>query len=608
MTIDEMNKYILHYLKADKTHSAIMLTGAWGSGKSYYIQNNLCPFLAQKENGEIQSIIVSLYGMTRLSDISKSLYMETRLKCLNANTESAALARIAARTIIKGITNHVGIDVIATDADLSRLYESADLSNKLIILEDIERTQINTIEVLGYVNSLVEQDGVKVLLVANEDELIKFEPIIGETPPKYDWNKTNAFDVKRNKNYTNTTKLYLSVKEKTICDTINFVGDIKSAIKQIIKTFDSTLKQFADDDVVEEIYSILSKDSSFNLRSLIFACQKSSDIFQMTGLIADAGDDFSKTLFEGVLCFSLKFKQGINMPWTGSRLLSFDLGNSRYPLFRFCYDYICMQQLNTDLLLETKEELEKLRQYDRYKSINDSDLQMLYNYQIQPESAICQAVENITKKLKNQYNIAFHEYGKLAVYLIRIHNLIQCDISSAKELLVSNLRNRASEIQEEYLFIGQLDPQKESEAVIREVNEIREQMRESLNAVGNHSFDFDYKPQSINTLYKQVVNNECFILQNGSFAKYMDIDRVSCMLEQCTAMEINTFRLVFQTVYSVSNITDFFAEDRPYIEQLRTKVSSLKGFEKYDKIQKLQISSFDEDLGEILDRLPDFNQ
>lgn len=131
------------------------------------------------------------------------------------------------------------------------------------------------------------------------------------------------------------------------------------------------------------------------------------------------------------------------MPWTDSRLLSFDLGNSRYPLFRFCYDYICMQQLNTDLLLETKEELEKLRQYDRYKSINDPDLQMLYNYQIQPESAICQAVENITKKLKNQYNIAFHEYGKLAVYLIRIHNLIQCDISSAKKLLVSNLHNRA---------------------------------------------------------------------------------------------------------------------------------------------------------------------
>ena len=417
--------------------------------------------------------------------------METRFKCLNANTESAALARIAARTIIKGITNHVGIDVIATDTDLSRLYESANLSNKLIILEDIERTQINIIEVLGYVNSLVEQDGVKVLLVANEAELIKFESVIGETPPKYDWNKPNSFDVKRNKNYTNTTKLYLSVKEKTICDTINFVGDIKSAIKQIIKTFDSTLKQFADDDVVEEIYSILSKDSSFNLRSLIFACQKSSDIFQMTGLIADAGDDFSKTLFEGVLCFSLKFKQGINMPWTGSRLLSFDLGNSRYPLFCFCYDYICMQQLNTDLLLETKEELEKLRQYDRYKSINDPDLQMLYNYQIQPESAICQAVENITKKLKNQYNIAFHEY------LIRIHNLIQCDISSAKELLVSNLHNRASEIQEEYLFIGQLDPQKESAMILASQNlddfgqpNVRE-MTKPLFSIPPHQFLFN---------------------------------------------------------------------------------------------------------------------
>ena len=217
----------------------------------------------------------------------------------------------------------------------------------------------------------------------------------------------------------------------------------------------------------------------------------------MTGLIADAGDDFSKTLFEGVLCFSLKFKQDINMPWTGSRLLSFDLGNSRYPLFRFCYDYICMQQLNTDLLLETKEELEKLRQYDRYKSINDPDLQMLYNYQIQPESAICQAVENITKKLKNQYNIAFHEYGKLAVYLIRIHNLIQCDISSAKELLVSNLHNRASEIQEEYLFIGQLDPQKESAMILASQNlddfdqpNVRE-MTKPLFSIPPHQFLFN---------------------------------------------------------------------------------------------------------------------
>ena len=41
------------------------------------------------------------------------------------------------------------------------------------IPEDLERSSIDIIEVLGFVNNLVEQDGVKVLLVANEEEIIQ---------------------------------------------------------------------------------------------------------------------------------------------------------------------------------------------------------------------------------------------------------------------------------------------------------------------------------------------------------------------------------------------------------------------------------------------------
>ena len=44
MTHQYLNPYILHYLTEDKTKSAIMLTAPWGSGKSFYIQNELKPF------------------------------------------------------------------------------------------------------------------------------------------------------------------------------------------------------------------------------------------------------------------------------------------------------------------------------------------------------------------------------------------------------------------------------------------------------------------------------------------------------------------------------------------------------------------------------------
>lgn len=65
MNYNELNEYIKHYVEKDQTQSAIMLTGGWGTGKSYYIPNVLEPFL--KENGKhgkdkhTHSVQLSLY-------------------------------------------------------------------------------------------------------------------------------------------------------------------------------------------------------------------------------------------------------------------------------------------------------------------------------------------------------------------------------------------------------------------------------------------------------------------------------------------------------------------------------------------------------------------
>ena len=47
MTYDELNGFILNYLKNDITGRAIMLSGEWGSGKSHYVKNELKPYLVQ---------------------------------------------------------------------------------------------------------------------------------------------------------------------------------------------------------------------------------------------------------------------------------------------------------------------------------------------------------------------------------------------------------------------------------------------------------------------------------------------------------------------------------------------------------------------------------
>lgn len=81
MTTTELNKYIKHYLEKDKTHTAVMLTGEWGSGKTYYVENVLAPFL--QEDGKNRCVVISLYGLETISDISKSIYMELRMKALD---------------------------------------------------------------------------------------------------------------------------------------------------------------------------------------------------------------------------------------------------------------------------------------------------------------------------------------------------------------------------------------------------------------------------------------------------------------------------------------------------------------------------------------------
>ena len=133
MTNDELNQYIKHYIEKDKTGRAVMLTGDWGVGKSYYVKNTLIPFLAKPENGEHKCIVVSLYGVSSLSEVSKAIYMETRVKKLNLGTEAGQAAILAGKTVLKGVTSVLGMDLSLDESQLQNLYKSIDLSGKLII-------------------------------------------------------------------------------------------------------------------------------------------------------------------------------------------------------------------------------------------------------------------------------------------------------------------------------------------------------------------------------------------------------------------------------------------------------------------------------------------
>lgn len=602
MTKDQLNEYILHYINEDKTGSAIMLTAPWGSGKTYYIQNNLIPFLKEKDNKKC--IVVSLYGLKNLYELSKAIYLECRLKLLNKDSEKIAVGKLAVSTVVKGVASFFNVDLSKSEDDLKSLYESIDLSDKLIIIEDLERSDIVVNNVLGYVNNLVEQDGVKVLLVANEDEILKYMPLVVDDPK----NKGTAelYDEITNhedRNFTELTEEYLKTKEKTVSDTIHFEEDYRVAAKNIINSFESGyLSRFSEDNEITDIIDLFYIHEITNLRTFIFACQKTVDIYRRIELKATEDSDFIKTIFYSIIIFSNRLKNGFKVHWKGNDIFSVELSWDKYPLFRFCYDYIIYQTFDKDMVEESKKALAELRLYDQEKSSTDNDIKIISSWWIRTEKEVINAVNSVTKRLLNENDISFYVYDNLAFNLVKIKEFLGCNIDEAKKLLVKNIHNKGNKINANYLFTSMF-VSGESDEVKEEYILLKKEMTESLAAKETTIFDFDYKPESIKTFIDLIEERRRLILDNRAFASRLNMQKVCEMLKECDASQIQSFRYGFVSVYRSSNIKDFLSEDVVAINELLEKVRELKEFEGYDKIQKLQIDYFEMNLKDILEKL-----
>ena len=603
MTYDELNAYIKHYIQKDKTGRAIMLTGAWGIGKSFYIKNSLIPFLANPENGEHACIVVSLYGLSSLSEISKTIYLETRAKKLKAESEAGQITLLAAKTILKGLTSYFGVDLNADEKSLQDLYRSVDLSGKLIVLEDVERTNINILDLLGYVNSLVEQDNVKVLLVTNEEEIIQYKPVEKKKQKKdteLDW----FSDPKQNeeKEYTEETIRYLETKEKSIGDTICFAGDMRAAAKDVINSYNNAVFQRLNvEQCAEDIAQIMFLLKSENLRSVIFACQKTVDIYEAIPNQETCSDDFLRTIFYGTVAFSMRLHSGSQAKWVGLERCSFELGVANYPLFRFCFDYILTQHLDLLSMPAAAESLEKLRLYDKNKSSADPDLQALTRYHVHTEAEVKEALSSITRRLNTPEDISFYDYGRIAVALIGIKYALGVDIDAAAKLLVSNLKGRGVSVREDDLFWYSLDGYSKEEQ--EDFIQLRDAMLRSLDEKTSLIPDFSYLPEQTSGLYEYVVKQSGFIYEAHGFAKYLDIPRFVEMYFRCTPAQMDQVRGTFIALYRPGNIESYLADDRYALQELIEAIEKGKEKVDIDKVQQMQCRWFINNLNEAIKKL-----
>ncbi len=594
MTITELNNYIRHYLEEDKTNTAIMLTGEWGSGKTYYIENELIPFL--QDDKKNKCVVISLYGLEDISEISKSIYMELRMKSVIKDSEMLTTGKIVVKTVIKNVFGKFGIDTNMSDDDLKNIYSSVDLDGKLLIFEDLERSHIEIIKLLGYINNLVERDGVKVLLVANENE------ILNKQPETFNFDFTKLFystskDSNEKDNESSTpedmqAQKYLRIKEKTISDTIYFESDYYEAVKNIVDIFSNRKLQAMiekNKNIIEEIASMVKCCCCKNFRTFIFATQKTVDIFNK--MEDDYEDDFLKCIYFGIICFSSKMKAGEFPEWEGTEYLSTSLGTNWQPLFKFCYDYIRWQKIEVEDIAKTRDAYDKMKLYDKNADQQDTDLQKLYSYYERTESEVKDTLKSIEKRLKNPDDIGFYSYRKLAAYLVMISHVIEFDYAQCKEYMVKNIRGKGRDIDSHLLFLPMYDNLEENEKA--EFKNFTEQLSESMNFRNNQN-DFSYNPSDLKDLYESVLKERYKISGNHEFISKYNVSQLVEMLFQASARQIEDFRGTLFAIYRHAGKADFIEADintmKELLQMVQEKINS-NDYQNYDidKIQLLQL-------------------
>ena len=253
---------IKNYFNEENSVGALLLTGKWGCGKTYLLEHDLIEQLSQ---ADYLVIHVSLFGLNAICDIHNTIKREyaskyhfknddTKRKASKVGKFFKALGSVAEN--LHGAAGIVGsisanwLDFVEVESETDN-KDGEKKRKTVLILDDLERSNIDIQELLGAINEYVERKSIKTLLVANE-EIIR--------------DKAEEYEV---------------LKEKVISRTISHYPNYDKIIDTIIERYQSSraeYKLFLNENCLQ-IKDIFKYIETYNIRILLFSLQDFESLY-----------------------------------------------------------------------------------------------------------------------------------------------------------------------------------------------------------------------------------------------------------------------------------------------------------------------------------------
>lgn len=311
MTEKEIVTEIERYLSDTSYNYAVMIDGDWGCGKTYFVKNGLAEAIKDQEakTEKPRSVIyISLYGYKTILDIQDAIAIKLHL--IPGNGNKTFWGKIGKKKVVENSVQSTftlakaARDVFAPGASIFSLEEIwRDLTSFIFIFDDVERCDCPLNEVFGFINGLVEHEGVKVILVANEKEIqikevidskeLQYLVALNETieyPKIKDfWGEENrkepltAEELERRRKILFPNGLvdedFKKIREKLIGVTLHFQPDAKEICAGMIRT--SPLSDRMKEALLgnlDSFYATMHNANHLNLRTFQFFLSKLNSV------------------------------------------------------------------------------------------------------------------------------------------------------------------------------------------------------------------------------------------------------------------------------------------------------------------------------------------
>jgi len=436
---DNLKKYLEYYIDLEASPGfAVMINGGWGSGKTWFM-NKLESYVPLDE---LTVFRISLYGKSLTEHIDDDIYKEmnpilSSKGMVVAGSLAKAFLRGTIRLDLDGDNKaETNLSFGVPDINLKKLQSNPE--KIIIIFDDFERCNINIIDLFGYINSLTEVHGCKVIILCNE--------------------KIFSEDEK------NEAKTYHDAKEKVVGATFKYNADINGAIDDFIKEIGNERLSKHIENNIQPIKEIIAASECENLR---FLKRFFMDFERLYLSLKDEHKANNKLVVNLLFVnFILKYesksnnvnikdfsdgktlKSGAGISYETTRKYNYNpLSHSVLSLEtwgRICQDNILDKDVITNevqnSLISTERKTEAWIKLWDYSTLSEDEF----------EASLKEIEEKLTKHSYDNENIVKHLFGTI-ISLEENGVITKKDVKKLKDLCRNEIRHLASKGNLEYI-------------------------------------------------------------------------------------------------------------------------------------------------------------